>query len=144
MYYELVEKLALAWKARATPTSLPVWFQHVGSTRDGSYLDAYSDFAPSGLYRAIYGIGAILLAYNFTKEAMVEFTTLLAVFPYTSISLKALREEDEISHHEATRTSLYSIGEPLAFTKISPDLFAVRCLKRVILALEVSLPRLVL
>ncbi|KAJ9081738.1 hypothetical protein DSO57_1011334 [Entomophthora muscae] len=143
LYYELIEKLSLAWKARSTPTiaDLPTWFQNFGSTKDGSYLDAYSDFSPSAIYRAIYGIGAILLAYNFVKEAMIEFTTLLAAFPYDAISFKSLEEEDDISQQEATRTSLYSIGEPLAFMTISPDLFAVRCFKRVILALEAQISR---
>ncbi|KAI0244767.1 hypothetical protein L0F63_002949 [Massospora cicadina] len=122
LYYELVEKLSMAWKARSAP--------------DGSYLDAYADFSPSALYRAIYGQGVILLAYNFTKESLIEFTTLLTVFPYGAITMRLLEDEDNISLHESTTTSMYGIGEPLAFLTITPDLFAARCFKRIVISLE--------
>ncbi|KAI0240207.1 hypothetical protein L0F63_000385 [Massospora cicadina] len=122
----LMEKLSTAWKARSAPvvSDLPSWFQTFGSTKDGSYLD---------------GQGVILLAY-FTKESLIEFTTLLTVFPYGAITVRLLEDED-ISLQESTTTSMYGIGEPLAFLTIIPNLFAARCFRRIIISLKAQISR---
>ncbi|KAI0235542.1 hypothetical protein L0F63_006018 [Massospora cicadina] len=99
LYYELVEKLCgVEGVNDPMVLNLLTWFQKFWLTKDGSYLDAYTNLSPSALYWAIYGQGVILLAYNFTK---------------------LLEDEDNISIHESTTTSIYGIGEPLAFLTIT-------------------------
>ncbi|KAI0228254.1 hypothetical protein L0F63_006142 [Massospora cicadina] len=135
LYYELVEKLSMAWKARSAPmvSDLPAWFQNFGSTKDGSYLDAYANFSPSALYGHLRGDDP-------AGESLIEFITLLTMFPYGAITVRLLEDED-ISLHGSTTTSMYGIGEPLAFLTITNDLFAARCFKRIVISLEAQISR---